>query len=63
MVKECISKFSKMMKTNVYDTNGERVYWSKIMLLKLDSRPKNFFFKYSYGESSYHKLEMNARQT
>ena len=54
---------SKMMRANVYDTDGERVFWSKIMLLKVDKKdPTTFLFKYNYGESSFKKLKMNARK-
>ena len=57
------SNFSKIMRANVYDTDGERVFWSKIMLLKVDIKdPTTFLFKYNYVESSFKKWKMNARK-
>jgi len=56
------TKFSKMMRSNVYDINGQRIYWSKIMQLKVErNEPATFLFKYAYEESEFHKFSVNSR--
>ena len=51
------------MRANVYDTDGERVLWLKIMLIEVDKKePITYLSKYNYEESSFKKLKMKEKK-